>query len=101
MISNASLETLFPEPDRSIGTLEALSRACCMGLIVVALFVAVLASLGSALYYLLRSRGGSKSLVRALTLRIGLSMLLFLLLMIAWYAGLIEPHGIRPIAPPP
>jgi hypothetical protein len=71
-----------------------------VGLIVVALFVAVLASLGSALYFLLRSRGGSKSLVRALTLRIGLSMLLFLLLMIAWYVGLIEPHGVQPVAPP-
>jgi hypothetical protein len=71
-----------------------------MGLIVVLLFVAIIASLGSAMYYLLRSRGGSAGLVRALTLRIGLSMLLFLLLMLAWYTGLIEPHGVQPLAPP-
>ena len=30
----------------------------------------------------------------ALTIRIGLSVALFLLLMIAWYAGLISPHGL-------
>jgi hypothetical protein len=70
-----------------------------MGLIVVLLFVAILASLGSAMYYLLRSRGSSSGLVRALTLRIGLSMLLFLLLMLAWYTGLIEPHGVQPLPP--
>lgn len=70
-----------------------------MGLIVVLLFVAILASLGSALYYLLRSRGSSSGVVRALTLRIGLSLLLFLLLMAAWYTGLIEPHGVQPLRP--
>jgi hypothetical protein len=67
-----------------------------MGLIVLLLFAAILASLGSALYYLLRSKGGSSGVVRALTVRIALSMLLFLLLMLAWYAGLIEPHGVQP-----
>lgn len=71
-----------------------------MGLIVLLLFAAILASLGSALYYLLRSRGSSSGLANALTLRIGLSILLFLLLMLAWYAGLIEPHGVQPIPRP-
>ena len=33
-------------------------------------------------------------MVRALTLRVGLSMGLFLLLMLAWWAGIIAPHGI-------
>lgn len=70
-----------------------------MNLIVVLLFVAILASLGSALIYLLRSKEGSKRMVHALTLRIGLSVLLFALLMLAWYAGLIEPHGVQPVAP--
>ncbi|MBN1238685.1 MAG: twin transmembrane helix small protein [Gammaproteobacteria bacterium] len=70
-----------------------------MGLIVLLLFAAILASLGSALYYLLRSKGSSAGVVRALTVRIGLSMLLFLLLMLAWWAGLIEPHGVQPIPP--
>lgn len=65
-----------------------------MDLILIVMFVAVLASLAVALVFLLRSRGGSAGLVNALTVRIGLSVLLFVLLMAAWYAGLIEPHGI-------
>jgi len=69
-------------------------------LIVIVMFVAVLASLAVALVFLLRSRGSSRGVVNALTVRIGLSVLLFLLLMVAWYAGLIEPHGIPvPVAP--
>lgn len=66
----------------------------------IVMFVAVLASLAVALVFLLRSRGSSRGVVNALTVRIGLSVLLFLLLMVAWYAGLIEPHGIPvPVAP--
>lgn len=63
-------------------------------LIIVAL-AAIVASLGSALFHL--SRGtttDSRRLARALTLRIGLSIALFILLMIAWYFGLISPHGL-------
>jgi hypothetical protein len=40
--------------------------------------------------------------VRALTLRIGLSIGLFVLLLISFSAGLIKPHGLRPgTAPKP
>ena len=51
-------------------------------------------SLGSALFYLMNDKGESKKMVRALTIRVGLSVLLFILLLIAWSQGLIEPHGI-------
>ena len=68
---------------------------------VIVVFLGILVSLGSALYHL--SRGGtqrsaedSKKMARALTVRVGLSVVLFLLLMLAWYAGLISPHGIPP-----
>ncbi|HEX5420794.1 MAG TPA: twin transmembrane helix small protein [Gammaproteobacteria bacterium] len=70
-----------------------------MYLIVVLLFVAVLASLGSGLGFLLKSKNdksNSKRLAQALTLRIGLSVLLFVLLIVAWRVGLIHPHGIMP-----
>lgn len=67
-----------------------------MGLIVIVLFLAVLVSLGVALFYLVRSRGNSSGVVNALTVRIGLSVVVFLLLMLAWYTGLIEPHGVLP-----
>jgi len=63
-------------------------------LLVIAVFVGILASLGSALYQLTRRGGDSKKMVRALAIRVGLSITLFLLLMLAWYAGLIAPHGL-------
>jgi hypothetical protein len=37
---------------------------------------------------------------RALTFRIGLSLALFVLLMIAWWAGLIAPHEVAPVTSP-
>jgi predicted permease len=62
--------------------------------LVIAVFVGILVSLGTALYQLTRSGGDSKKMIRALAIRVGLSLALFLLLMIAWYAGLIQPHGL-------
>ena len=55
-------------------------------------------SLGSGLLFLVRDGGqaDSRRVVRALTVRISLSVALFLLLFVAWYAGLIRPHGITP-----
>ena len=58
---------------------------------------AIIASLGSGLFHLARgTREDSGKMVRALTIRITLSIALFALLMLAWYAGLITPHGIVP-----
>jgi hypothetical protein len=65
-------------------------------LLVLLIFAGILASLGSGLFYLVRDKGGSERMVRALTVRISLSVALFLLLMLAWYAGLIQPHGVNP-----
>lgn len=63
-------------------------------ILVVGLLAAIIASLGIALYHLLTGRGDSRKLLRALTIRILLSIVLFALLMIAWRAGLITPHGL-------
>ncbi|MEA3182022.1 MAG: hypothetical protein QOI59_5545 [Gammaproteobacteria bacterium] len=66
-------------------------------LIVVVLF-GIVASLGKALFHM--SSGGSDHvahsamMARALTVRIGLSVALFVLLMVAWYMGGISPHGV-------
>ena len=66
-------------------------------LVILGALLAIIASLGSALYHLTRKSGSdSRRFVRALTLRIGLSVALFILLMIAWYLGLITPHGLAP-----
>ena len=49
-----------------------------------------MASLGSALVFMYRDRGDSRRMVKALALRVGLSVGLFLALMGAYYLGLIK-----------
>ncbi|MBI2313167.1 MAG: twin transmembrane helix small protein [Betaproteobacteria bacterium] len=60
-----------------------------MKIIVIAFVLVILASLGSALYYLVKDRGESTRTVKALTVRIVVSIALFLLLMAGFYFGLI------------
>jgi hypothetical protein len=61
-----------------------------MKIIVILFVLLILASLGSALFFLVTDRGQSKRTVRALALRVGFSLALFLLLMAAHYFGLIQ-----------
>ena len=49
----------------------------------------ILSSLASALYYMFKDKGQGTRAVRSLTLRISLSLLLFILLMAGTYFGLI------------
>lgn len=63
-------------------------------ILIVACLIAIVISLGSGLFYLVNDKGDSKKMVRALTVRIALSVALFVLLFIAWQQGLIQPHGI-------
>ena len=60
-----------------------------MKIVVIIFVLLILASLGSALYFLIADRGQSKRTVSALALRVGLSLGLFLLLMAGYYFGLI------------
>jgi prepilin signal peptidase PulO-like enzyme (type II secretory pathway) len=64
--------------------------------LIVAVLVAVLASLGMALIGLVRDKGRSTRMVKALTFRIALSIGLFVLLMLGIYSGVIVPHGVAP-----
>jgi hypothetical protein len=58
--------------------------------IVVFIFIAlILASLGSALYYLVKDKGTSERTARALTWRVVFSITLFSLLMLAYHFGFI------------
>ena len=61
-------------------------------------FIAIVVSLGSALRHLSRSSSeeNSRKMARALTIRISLSLALLALLILAWYMGLIQPHGLQP-----
>ena len=63
-------------------------------LLIMLMLAGIVASLGVALYHLATGRGDSGKMLRSLTVRIGLSVALFLLLMIAWRLGLIRPHGL-------
>jgi small neutral amino acid transporter SnatA (MarC family) len=62
--------------------------------IIVLCLLIIITSLGSALYYLLMDRGKSDRVVKALSWRIGLSLLLFFLLIGAYYLGWITPHAV-------
>ncbi len=61
---------------------------------IIACLLAIIVALGSGLFHLVNDKGDSKKMVRALTVRVGLSVALFILLLIAWSQGLIQPHGI-------
>jgi len=72
-----------------------------MKILVALAFLAILASLGSALFFMLRGdRGGeddrkrSARMAWSLALRVGLSLVLFLCLLAAWKLGYIQPTGL-------
>jgi formate/nitrite transporter FocA (FNT family) len=77
-----------------------------MKIIVALAFLAILASLASALFYMMRSgvkdttEGADKpiapkgNMVKALAFRVGFSIVLFICILIAWKMGYIQPSGI-------
>ena len=69
-----------------------------MKFLVVLAFIAILGSLASALFFMLRGgqegKGKSGHMARALAFRVGFSILLFLCLLLAWKLGYIKPTGI-------
>jgi hypothetical protein len=60
-----------------------------MKIVVILFLVFILGSLFSALYYLVRDKGQGERTVKALTVRITLSVTLFALLMLGYYFGFI------------
>lgn len=65
-------------------------------LVVIVILLVIVASLFSGLFYMLKDRGQSTRALKALTIRIALSLLLFALLMIGYWTGLLHPHGLIP-----
>lgn len=61
-------------------------------------FAAIIASLGVALFFMLKSQTGEKSrgpkMARALAVRVGISIVLFVSILVAWKLGYIQPSGI-------
>ena len=69
-----------------------------MKIVVALAFVAIFASLGSALFFMLRggeaSKGKRGNMARALAFRVGFSILLFACILLAWKFGYIQPTGL-------
>jgi NADH:ubiquinone oxidoreductase subunit 6 (subunit J) len=65
-----------------------------MRIVVVAFLAVIVLSLGSAMFYLIRDKGKSDRTVKALTLRVALSVTLFALLMLGYYFGLVPKSGL-------
>ena len=69
-----------------------------MKFIVAIAFLGILASLGAALFFMLRDgrdgRAKTSNMARALALRVGLSVALFICILVAWKLGYIRPTGL-------
>jgi succinate dehydrogenase hydrophobic anchor subunit len=62
-----------------------------MKVFVLLILLAILVSLGSGLYYLIKDREGSPRLMKALMIRVGLSAALILFLVVSYSFGWISP----------
>jgi hypothetical protein len=65
-------------------------------LLILLCLLGIVISLGAGLFHLVNDKGESKKMVTSLTVRVGLSVALFILLFIAWSQGLLQPHGFKP-----
>jgi hypothetical protein len=74
-----------------------------MNYLVALAFIAILASLASALFFMIKGSGGESkddgkrkksNMARALAFRIGFSVLLFICILVSWKLGYIQPTGI-------
>ena len=77
------------------GPSASTSIGSAMKIFVAIAFILILASLGSALFFLMRDKGRTNRTVHALAMRVGLSIALFLCLLAAYQMGWIAPTGLR------
>lgn len=63
-------------------------------ILIIAFLAVIVFNLGAGLYYMMRDKGESDRTLNALTRRIALSVALFVLLLLGFATGIIEPHGI-------
>jgi formate hydrogenlyase subunit 3/multisubunit Na+/H+ antiporter MnhD subunit len=79
-----------------------------MQILIALAFIAIIASLGAALFFMMRGGGTdadgntpertdaqrNKGMARALAVRVGVSVVLFICVLLAWKLGYIQPHGL-------
>ena len=68
-------------------------------IIILLLLALILISLGAGMFSLIKDRGETNRTVKFLTIRIVLSIALFVLLVVSFLMGWIQPHGLVPPAP--
>jgi hypothetical protein len=64
-----------------------------MKIIIAVAFILILGSLGSALVFMMKDKGRTNRMANALAFRVGFSIVLFLLLLLAYRLGWIQPTG--------
>lgn len=64
-----------------------------MRIIILIALAGILLSLGSALVYLVRDKGTTSRTVNALTVRVGISVALFLFILFSYWMGWIQPRS--------
>jgi hypothetical protein len=69
-------------------------------------FIAIIASLGAALFFMMRggtqtpndpaatAQQRNKGMAKALAVRVAVSVVLFICVLLAWKLGYIQPHGL-------
>jgi succinate dehydrogenase hydrophobic anchor subunit len=65
-------------------------------IIIILLLLAILISLASGLFFMIKDRGQTSRAVTSLTFRITISIALFVMLFVGYVTGLVKPHGIVP-----
>jgi len=77
---------------RPLGQETGLPMTVVIKIIVLLVLAVIVASLASGAYYLIRDSSDQKRVVRALTVRIALSVALFSVLIVLFLFGVIEPN---------
>jgi uncharacterized membrane protein (DUF373 family) len=62
-------------------------------IIIILLLIAMIASLGYAMLMMMREKGRGTGTVKALTYRVGIWVVLFILIVVGLYTGAIKPGG--------
>ncbi len=63
-------------------------------ILILSIILIIVYNLFRALFFMVRGQGDSKAMARSLTYRVVFSVALFLLLIILFATGLIQPHGV-------
>lgn len=66
-----------------------------MRYIIAVAFALILGALGSALFFLMKDKGTTNRTATLLAWRVGLSIALFLFILLSWRLGWIQPHGVE------